>query len=120
MCDIVNTVRGVLEQAWKLRVVCGCMTQHTTCVGTCCTTITMVMGHVLVRQPGGQGIAFVEPSALNRKWSLRLKPSLLTLHRAYKGYLGAIFTGVLKNGLPWTQTWISRSCLAAAGIIVWV
>ena len=38
--------------------------------------------------------------------------------RAYHGYLGAIFTGVLKNGLPFTDSWAAQILSAAAWLHV--
>ena len=110
----MNQVRDILHRAWCLRVVCECMNDRPQCVGDCCTAITKVMGYVLVREPKGTGIAFIEPSALTARWELRLGPTLLTPRDAYKGYLASIFTGVLKNGAQWTCTWISEILSAAA------
>ena len=76
------------------------------------------MGYVLVREPTGTGVAFVEPSALTAQWNLRLGPTLLTPRDAYKGYLGAIFTGVLKNGSQWTHSWIAEILSAAVWLQV--
>ena len=46
---------------------------HTVSVtGDCCTAVARVMGHILVRQADGPGKTFVEPSALNHCWKLRL------------------------------------------------
>ena len=52
------------------------------------------------------------------RWDLRLGPTLLTPRDAYRGYLGSIFTGVLKNGAQWTCTWISEILSAAAWLQV--
>ena len=43
---------------------------------------------------------------------------LLTPRDAYKGYLGSIFTGVLKNGAQWTGTCISEILSAATWLQV--
>ena len=80
-------------------MVCDCMTNQPKCTRKCCTSITKIMGYVLVREPSGNGLAFVEPSALTATWQLRLGPTLLSPDSAYKGYLGSIFTSVLKNGI---------------------
>ena len=53
-------------------------------------------------------MAFVEPSSVTQQWELKLGAPLHSPHFMYSGYLGAIFTGVLKNGLPFTVTWASQ------------
>ena len=50
----------------------------------------------------------MEPSALTTTWQLRFRPTLLSRDAAYQGYLGSIFTRVLKHGARWTQSWISE------------
>ena len=115
---LINKVRGSLQKAWGLRVVCECMNNSPQCVGACCTPTTKVMGYVPVREPKGTGIAFVEPSALTGRWGLRLGPTLLTPGDAYKGYLGSSFACVLKNGAQWTTTWISEIMSATAWLQV--
>ena len=57
---------------------------------------------------------FVEPSSVMAQWSLRLGPPLLSPHSEYQGYLGAIFTRVLKNGLPFSVIWASYIMSAAS------
>ena len=49
---------------------------------------------------------------------LKLGALLLSPHSTFSGYLGAIFTGVLKNGLPFTVTWASQILRAAAWLNV--
>ena len=61
---------------------------------------------------GGEGVrdsamAFVEPSSVNDRWELKPEGPLLSSHSKYPGYLGSIFIGVLKNGLPFSVTWAS-------------
>ena len=87
---LINKVRRILQKAWGLRVVCECMNNSPQCVGACCTPTAKVMGYVLVREPKGTGIAFVEPSALTGRWELRLGPTLLTPGDAYKGVCVAL------------------------------
>ena len=58
-------------------------------------------------------MAFAEPCALTEYWTLRLAEPLPTPACAYPGNLDAIFTGVLKNGLPFTESW-ARQILSAA------
>ena len=84
----VNTFRDILQKAWSLRVVWDCMTNQPNCTRKCCTSITKIMGYVLVREPSGNGLAFVGPCALTATWQPRLGPTLLSLDSAYKGYLG--------------------------------
>ena len=51
----------------------------------------------MLRHHGGAGFALIEPLAVNSASSLRLCASVLSPQRAYHGYLGAIFAGVLKG-----------------------
>ena len=81
-------------------------------------SITKIMGYLLIKEPSRMGLAFVEPSALTATWQLRLGPTLLSLDIAYKGYLGSIFTGVLKNGIHWTCLWIAEIFSVAAWLQV--
>ena len=64
--------------------------------------------------PPGEGCAFIEPAALKPDWSLRLQAPLMSPSFAYQGYLGNIMTGVLKNGLTWTRTWLGQILSALA------
>ena len=72
----------------------------------------------MVRGPTGAGMAFAEPAALSASWELKLGPPLLSPGRAYHGYLGAFFTGVLKNGLPFADSWAAQIFSAAAWLQV--
>ena len=72
----------------------------------------------MVVQPPREGCAFVEPAALKPNWSLRMQPPLMTPCLAYQGYLGNIMTSVLKNGLPWTRTWLGQIMSALAWLQV--
>ena len=72
----------------------------------------------MVRGPTRAGLAFADPAALSASWDLKLGPPLLSPGRAYHGYLGAIFTGVLKNGLPFTDSWAAQILSAAAWLQV--
>ena len=76
------------------------------------------MGVVFVKDEQRNGMAFAEPSALTENWTLRLAEPLLTPTCAYPAYLGAIFTGVLKNGLPFTDGWAGQILSAEAWLQV--
>ena len=95
---LVNQVRGILQRAWGLRVVCESMNDKPQRVGDCCTAITKVMGYVLVREPKGTGIVFIEPSALTARWELRLGPTLLTPRDAYKATWALFSRGAQERG----------------------
>ena len=110
---LINTVRGFLQQGWSLPVVCGYVDNHPHCTGHCCTPLTKIIGYVLVREPTGKGLAFMEPFALTATWRLCLGPTLLAPDAAHKGYLGSIFTRMLKNGIRWTRSWITDIFSAA-------
>ena len=117
--DVVEEIRYVLQTAWGLPVVCECISdEQKCCTGGCCGPICKAMGMVLVRGPTGAGMAFAEPAALSASWELKLGPPLLSPGRAYRGYLGSIFTGVLKNGLPFTDSWAAQIFSAAAWLQV--
>ena len=62
--------------------------------------------------------AFAELAALAPDWNLRLGPPLLSPHQAYPGYLAGIFTGILKNAIPWVETWIFQIMGACAWLQV--
>ena len=82
-------------------VVCDCITDtRLTCIGARCGPVCKAMGVVPIRSGTGSGMAFIETSSVTPEWTLKLRPPLLSPHSKYTGYLGAIFTGVLKNGLP--------------------
>ena len=66
----------------------------------------------------GNATAFAEPAALTSDWELRLGPPLFRPHQVYPGYLVGIFTGVLKNALPWAETWIGQIMGACAWLQV--
>jgi len=109
---IVELVREVLQAVWGLPVMCDCITEtQTACTGKCCGSVCKGMGVVLVRDEGGRG---PEPSALKGDWSLHLGAPLLSPHSQYPGYLGAIFTGVLKNALPFAASRVGQMLSAAA------
>ena len=55
---------------------------------------------------------------MTRRRCLRLGPPLISPHSKYPGYLGSIFTGVLKNALPFTVTWASQTMSAVAWLQV--
>ena len=117
--DVVEEIRYVLQTAWGLPVVCECISdEQECCTGNCRGPICKAMGMVMVRGPTGAGMAFAEPAALAASWELKLGPPLLSPGRAYQGYLGAIFTGVLKNGLPFTDSWAAQIFSAAAWLQV--
>ena len=111
----------MLQTAWGLPVyiVCECINdEQGCCMGNGCGPICKAMGMVMVRGPTGAGMAFAEPAALAASWELKLGPPLLSPGRVYHGYLGAIFTGVLKNGLPFTDSWAAQIFSAAAWLQV--
>ena len=112
--ELVEQIRYVLQTAWGLPVVCECISDTQDCyTGHCCGPICKAMGMVMMRGQIGTGLAFIEPAALTASWDLKLGPPLLSPERAYYGYLGAIFTGVLKNGLPFTDSWAAQIFSAA-------
>ena len=107
--EVVELVRGVLQKAWGLPVVCECIGPDVPqCLGQCCGWACKAMGMVFVKDENGEGMSFTEPAALTAEWKLRLAEPLLSVACAYPGYLGGIFTGVLKNGLPFTTNWASQ------------
>ena len=117
--ELVEQIRYVLQTSWGLPVVCECISdKQDSCTGCCCGPICKAMGMVMVRGQNGSGLAFVEPAAVTGSWDLRLGPPLLSPRRAYHGYLGAIFTDVLKNGLPFTDSWAAQILSAAAWLQV--
>ena len=63
-------------------------------------------------------MAFAEPVALTSDWDLRLGAPLISPHHAYQGYLSTIFTGDLKNTLPWAGSWLSQIFSAGAWLQV--
>ena len=113
--NVVELVRGILEEAQGLLVVCD-DTQFT-CTGACCGPVCKAMGVVLVRPGTGSSMAFIEPSGVTPEWTLKLGSPLLSPH-SNAGYVGAIFTAVLKNGLPFSATWGSQILSAAAWLNV--
>ena len=117
--EVVETVRGILQAAWGLPVVCECITDsQLECTAECCGAICTAMGVVMVRGQDGSGTAFIEPSSVTKQWELKLGAPLLSPHSTYSAYLRAIFTRVLKNGLPFTVTWASQILSAAAWLNV--
>ena len=117
--SVVEEIRYVLKTAWGLTVVCECISDdQQCCTGHCCGPICKAMGMVLVRGPTGSGMAFAEPAALSVSWDLKLGPPLSSLGRAYRGYLGSIFTAVLKNALPFSDSWAAQIFSAAAWLQV--
>ena len=74
------------------------------------------MGVVMTLHPAGEGCAFIEPAALKPDWSLQLQAPLMSPSFAYQGYLGNIMTSVLKNGIPWTCTWLGQILSALAWV----
>ena len=60
--------------------------------------------------------AFAEPPALSDNWSLKLGPPLITPMHSYHGYLPSIFTGVLRNALPWAGTRLGQ----ILGVCAWL
>ena len=104
---------------WNIDVDCDCITKTVKhCTGQCCGAVTKAAGVVLVLPGGGKSTAFAEPAALTPDWCLRLGEPLMSPHRAYKGYLSSIFTGVLKNALPWADTWLGQILGGAAWLQV--
>ena len=116
---VVELVRGVLQKAWGLPVVCECIGPGVpACLGQCCGRVCKAMGMVFVKDETGAGMAFTEPAALTAGWELRLAEPLLSPDCAHPGYLSGIFTGVLKNGLPFTTNWASQIFSAVAWLQV--
>ena len=76
------------------------------------------MGVVFVKDHEGNGMAFVEPSALTDQWNLCLAQPLPTPACAYPGYVGRIFIGALKNGVPFTDSWAGQILSAVAWLQV--
>ena len=117
--ELVEQRMYVLQTSWGLPVVCECISdKQDSCTGRCCGPICKAMGMVMVRGQNGTGLAFVEPAGVTGSWDLSLGPPLLSPRRAYHGYLGAIFTGVLKNGLPFTDSWAAQILSAATWLQV--
>ena len=72
---VVELICRILESSWGLAVLCDCRQKqadvcNTTCHGTSC----VALGYSLHRGAQAGGTAFVQPSALNSQWSLKLPP----------------------------------------------
>ena len=72
----------------------------------------------MVLTPNTTGCAFVESAPLTPHWDLRLGPPQMTPSCSYQAYLPSILTGVLKNGLPWTTSWLGQIMSAWLGQIM--
>ena len=60
---LVHIVRGILQQAWGLRVLCDCcMSDSDTCRFKCHNTYTQAVGFCLVRGRNGRGSAYTHPT----------------------------------------------------------
>ena len=117
--DLVEQIRYVLQTAWGLPVVCECVTDtQDYCMGQCRGPICKPMGMVMMCGLTEAGLAFAETAALTASWDLKLGPPPLSTERAYHGYLGAIFTGMFRNGLPFTDSWAAQILSAAAWLRV--
>ena len=115
----VELVRGVLQRAWGLPVVCPCIfDDYRASLGACCGNVCKAMGVVFVKDSDGKGMAYTEPTALTDSWNMRLVEPLLSPGYAYPGYLGGIFTRVLKNGLAFVEVWVAQIFSAAAWLQV--
>ena len=58
-------MRGVLQKAWGLQVVCECIGPDITeCQGHGCGQVCKAMGMVFVKDDSGEGMSFTEPAAL--------------------------------------------------------
>ena len=111
----VELVKGVLHRAWGLPVVCHCIFDDCPAgLGACCGNVCKAMGLVFVKDSEGKGLGYTEPTALTNGWNLRLAEPLLSPGCAYPGYLVAIFTGVLKIGLAFTEGWVAQIFSVAA------
>ena len=95
----------------------GSKTVHRTLLGLCCGPVAKAVGVVMTLSKGN-ATAFAEPAALTPDSELRLGPPLLSPHQAYPRYLAGIFTGVLKNALPWAESWIGQIMGACAWLQV--
>ena len=70
--ELVELVRGILEEAWGLHVVCDCVTDtQLTCTRACCSAVFKAMGVVMVWSECGLGMAFIEPSSVTPQWQLK-------------------------------------------------
>ena len=79
-----------------------------------CGPVTKAVGVVMVLLGAGDATAFAEPAALTPEWDLKLSEPLIRPHSAYHGLLLSIFTGVLKNILPWADSWLGQILSACA------
>ena len=103
---IVSTVCNLLGEAWKLDVLCECMSgPGDPCKHHCHSASTTALGFDMIRGNTGKGLAYLHPSALSSTWSLKSAPPLLSPARAYPAYLPGIMTGALSNARPWATTW---------------
>ena len=69
-------------------------------------TTCQFTGNILVAMdtPLGERATLIECL----RWDMRLGAPLMSPGCSYQGYLPSTVTRVLKNGLPWTQTWLGQ------------
>ena len=67
--EVVELVRGVLQKAWGLLVVCECIGLDVSqWQGECRGQVCKAMGMVSVKDESGEGMSFTEPAALTAQW----------------------------------------------------
>ena len=116
---VVQMVREVLSDCWRLEVDCECISKKISrCTGHCCQPVTKAVGVVMVLNSENGGTAFAEPVAPTSTWQLKLGAPLKSPRFVPKDYLPAIFTGVLKNSLGWAESWVSQILSAAVWLQV--
>ena len=116
--EVVEEVRGVLEEVWGIPVRCDCANDAGVCQDRCMGPVCRVMGYCIVQTPQGGGMSHVQPAALRDDWSLRHAAPLISPVHGYKGYLAGIFSSALCNGRKWTESWAAQIVSALAWVQV--
>ena len=112
---VVDRVCKILESCWDLAVLCSCRQQQTDPYKFSCHTHTCVaLGYCLVRGEQGCGTVFIQPSALDQNWCLKLVPPLITPSDTHPAYLPGIILCALSNARQWCRSWAGELLSLAA------
>ena len=88
------------------------------CTHSCHQHSVTALGFNLVRDQGGQGLAYLHSSALTTTWDLRGATPLITPNSSYPAYLPGILIGVLTSARPWCHTWTGELLSVSAWLHV--
>ena len=112
---VVERVCRILESCWDVAMLCDCCQQQSDpCTYACHGRSCVALGYCLVRGEHGNGAVFVQPSALDQHWCLKLGPPLITPSHTHPAYLPGILLGVLSNAQQWCGSWAGELLSLAA------